>query len=274
MVNSVNTNASALIALQSLNSTVAQLGAVQKRVTTGYKVADAIDDGAAFAVAQSIRSDKGAYDAVNSQLNTAKGAITVFSAAATNISDALNRAAQTLTKLTDSNLTTAMRVQYNNDFTAIKAEIANYISNSSFNGRNLLNGSFANVAVVATVKGQQYTIGGANGVSLSAACSVAFTNFASAASAAVLLTGKFASAQAIVGGVLNTLGADMRRVNSQITFNSAIQDALTTSLGAIVDADLAKESANLQSLQIKQQLGSQTLGIANSSPQILSSLFR
>ncbi|PWC55937.1 hypothetical protein TSO221_03340 [Azospirillum sp. TSO22-1] len=74
--------------------------------------------------------------------------------------------------------------------------------------------------------------------------------------------------------MLNTLGADSRRLDAQIKFNSSMQDALTTSLGAIVDADLAKESATLQAQQIKQQLGAQTLGIANQAPQILQNLFR
>ncbi|WP_431860438.1 flagellin, partial [Azospirillum sp.] len=120
MANSVNTNQSALVALQSLNNTIGQLNKVQKRVTTGYKVADSVDDGAAFAVAQSLRSDKGAIDAVNSQLNIAKGATAVFSNAATNVSDALMRARETLTKLADQNLNTDMRTKYNNDFTALK----------------------------------------------------------------------------------------------------------------------------------------------------------
>ena len=51
-------------------------------------------------------------------------------------------------------------------------------------------------------------------------------------------------------------------------------DALESGLGALIDADLAKESARLQSLQIKQQLGTQALSIANQAPQTLLSLFR
>ena len=274
MANSVNTNQSAIVALQSLNNTIGQLNKVQKRVTTGYKVADSVDDGAAFAVAQSLRSDKGAIDAVNSQLNIAKGATAVFSNAATNISDALGRARETLTKLADQNLNTDMRTKYNNDFTALKAEVQNYISNAKFNGMNLLSGGKTNISVIANTDGTQYTVGGASGVSLSSAIVSAFTSVGSAASAVVLLTGAFASAEQKTGDVLNTLGADSRRLDAQIKFNSSMQDALTTSLGAIVDADLAKESANLQSLQIKQQLGAQTLGIANQAPQILQSLFR
>jgi flagellin len=51
-------------------------------------------------------------------------------------------------------------------------------------------------------------------------------------------------------------------------------DALESGLGALVDADLAKESAKLQALQIRQQLGTQSLSIANQAPQSLLSLFR
>jgi flagellin len=273
MANSVNTNQSALVALHSLNNTIGQLNKTQKRVTTGYKVADSVDDGAAFAVAQSLRSDKGAIDAVNSQLNIAKGATAVFSTAATNVSDALARARETLTKLADQNLNTDMRSKYNNDFTALQAEVQNYISNAKFNGINLLSGANTNISVIANQDGTQYTVGG-GGISLSSAVVSAFTAVASAASAVVLLTGAFAKAEKTTGDVLNTLGADTRRLDAQIKFNSAMQDAITTSLGAIVDADLAKESANLQALQIKQQLGAQTLGIANQAPQILQSLFR
>ena len=274
MVNSVNTNTSAIVALKSLNGTVTELNKVQKRVTTGYKVADAVDDGAAFAVAQSLGSEKGAIDAVNSQLNIAKGAVNVFNNAATNISDALARARETLTKLADQNLNTDMRSKYNNDFTALQAEVQNYISNAKFNGMNLLSGSKTNISVIANTDGTQYTVGGSSGVSLSEAIVSAFTAVSTAASAVVLLTGAFANAEKATGSVLNTLGADSRRLDAQIKFNETMQDSLTTSLGAIVDADLAKESAALQSQQIKQQLGAQTLGIANQAPQILASLFR
>ncbi|WP_431858032.1 flagellin, partial [Azospirillum sp.] len=153
MANSVSTNQSAIVALQSLNNTIGQLNKVQKRVTTGYKVADSVDDGAAFAVAQSLRSDKGAIDAVNSQLNVAKGATAVFSNAATNVSDGLARARETLTKLADGHLNTDMRTKYNNDFTALKAEIQNYISNAKFNGMNLLSGGKTNISVIANTDG-------------------------------------------------------------------------------------------------------------------------
>ena len=273
MLNSVNSNPGSLVALRSLNGTIGELNKVQKRVTTGYRVADSVDDGAAFSVAQSLRSDKGAIDAVNSQLNVAKGAVNVFSSAATNISDALARSRETLTKLADQNLNTDMRSKYNNDFTALKAEVQNYIKNAKFNGINLLDGSQSNISVIASQDGAQYTVGG-TGLGLSTAVEAAFAAPTTATDAVTLLTGDFATAEKIAGDALNTLGTDSRRLDAQIKYNTSMQDAFTSSLGAIVDADLAKDSASLQALQIKQQLGGQTLGIANQAPQILASLFR
>jgi flagellin len=274
MVNSINTNNAAIVALGSLNTSVAQLQVVQKRVTTGFKVADAIDDGGIFAVAQAVRSDRGAYDAINSQLNAAKGAVQVFSSAATNVSNSLAHAREVLVKLADENLTTDQRTKYNNDYSALKMEITNYVSSAKFNGKNLLSGSFTQIKVIASIDGASYTVGSGGALSMSAKLAAALTLPASAVSARTLLTGSFWSAEANIGTVLNVLGSDMRRIDAQVKYNSSMQDALTQSLGAIVDADLAKESASLQALQIKQQLGAQTLGIANSAPQILQSLFR
>ena len=77
-----------------------------------------------------------------------------------------------------------------------------------------------------------------------------------------------------VGQALNTVGSEVNYVKNQITYNNDKIDALNTGLGALVDADLAKELAQLQALQIRQQLGTQALSLANQAPQTLLSLFK
>ena len=69
-LNSVNTNMGATIALQSLNATNSALQMTQKHISTGYRVSDATDDGAAYAVAQRVRSDVNALTSANQQLGT------------------------------------------------------------------------------------------------------------------------------------------------------------------------------------------------------------
>jgi flagellin len=101
------------------------------------------------------------------------------------------------------------------------------------------------------------------------------SNFA-AATIAKLITagGTFLKQMAAVGGALNTLGSESNYVSNQIKYNTDKVDSLNVGLGALVDADLAKESASLQALQIRQQLGTQALSLANQAPQSLLSLFK
>ena len=114
------------------------------------------------------------------------------------------------------------------------------------------------------------TFGGALASFSSANASTAQT----AAGTALSATGGFNTIQTTNSNQLNQAGADSNYLNSQITFNTNKIDSLNSGLGALVDADLSQESAVLQSLQIKQQLGTQALSIANQAPQSLLSLFK
>jgi flagellin len=69
-------------------------------------------------------------------------------------------------------------------------------------------------------------------------------------------------------------GSAQKRIELQSEFVKNITDSLTTGIGALVDADLEAASARLQALQVQQQLGTQSLSIANQAPQNILSLFR
>jgi flagellin len=86
--------------------------------------------------------------------------------------------------------------------------------------------------------------------------------------------GKIADSQALLASKISDLGAASRNIDAQMTFTSKLSDVVTAGIGNLVDADLAKESAKLQALQVKQQLGVQALSIANQAPQTITSLFR
>jgi flagellin len=77
-----------------------------------------------------------------------------------------------------------------------------------------------------------------------------------------------------VNAALARLGSKSKQIGIQNEFIGKLIDTLNGGIGNLVDADLAKESAMLQSLQVKQQLGVQALAIANSAPGIAISLFR
>ncbi len=299
-LNSVNTNIGAMVALQSLNRTNEEMAATQKRISTGFRVADARDDGAAFAVAERIRGDLAATASANQQLGGVKGLLDTTRTGLENISKALQSVKATVVKLSDSNITPGQRQQYMAALKEQFAQIANFISDTTYNGQSMLN-TTATAGDTGTTLGQIRTVRNGEGATYAfakiatagingQAGFMALTNLgmttSGVASGTTLLAAisSFAAALTTGGAVnqainttltaLNNLGSYSRYVDSQINFNKAKMDAQEAGMGALIDADLAKESARLQSLQIRQQLGTQALSIANQAPQALLSLFR
>ena len=268
-MNSVNTNRQAIFALQSLNNTNAALGGVQKRVSTGLRVADARDDGGAFAVASAVRSDIAGVTAVNEQLGGVKGVLQTTFAALTQVTETMTQARQVLTRLADGAISTEQRTQYELQYNSLADQIADFIADANYNGTTLLAGG-SGITSIRNEEGDNFTITAETAASLS----IAATAPSGATAATTYLIGGFVTVETAVSSALNKFGASMQYVENQITYNSKKNDALSDGLGALVDADLAKESANLQALQTRQQLGIQTLSLANQGPQVLLSLFR
>jgi flagellin len=273
MSNSINTNIGAMVALRNLNNVSDALSATNKRISTGYQVADAYDDGASYAVAQGLRADMGALNAVNERLAVGKGMIDVAVKAGENISKALIDVRAVLTKLADQALTGADRTNYENQYNTLKSDIYNFISDAKYNGVTLVN-TGTNQRLISNVDGGSITVTAQNLMSQVYSALTEVTGSNTSAANLISGTGGLSTSETNLGVSMNALAADARRIGNQINFNKAISDATKTGLGAIVDADLAKESAMLQSLQVKQQLASQALSIANQAPQSLLGLFR
>jgi len=281
-LNSVNTNINAAIALQSLNNTSAQLAATQKVISTGFRVADAIDDGAAFAVAQRVRSDVGALTSANQQLGNVKGLVNTTLTGLNSVSNTLKDAREVLVKLADSNTQGDQRTQYAAQYASLLANVKTFIQDAGYNNKSLIgditgsNGTFGSVAVIRNEVGATYGIATFGGSAFFASVNFTATALASATSVQALITasGTFLNALSTLSTQLNTYGAAANYVDNQINYNNDKIDSLEGGLGSLIDADLAKESAKLQALQIRQQLGTQALSIANQAPQSLLSLFQ
>jgi flagellin len=274
-LNSVNTNIGAMVALQSLNKTGDDLAATQKRIFTGFRVADAKDDGAAFAVAERIRGEIAATTSANEQLGGTKGLLDVAQASLGVVSDTLEKV-QSITVKLAGNLTADEKTQYQAQIKQLTDSIKSVIQNASYNGTNVLNNptTLAN-KVARNAAGDSFTFNGYSAVT-NIFDRVSGANAWTRGAAAAALTKGGAVTTAISNTLtqLNNFGSYSNYVDSQISYNKAKMDAQESGLGALVDADLAKESAKLQALQIRQQLGTQSLSIANQAPQTLLSLFR
>lgn len=306
MAFSVNTNAGAMAALQSLNATNKSMNTVQSRINTGLNVAGTADDSAKYTVAQNLRGDLGKLSAVTNSLNNAKSVTDVAVAGAEQISDILNQMKSKTQEAADSGLDEESRTAIAKDLTALKAQIGTIIDASDFNGTNILKNGGGNISALQSFQDSDLNADGtaatpADGYqsdSLSVANLDLDTTFFGAVGTAGNPGGLAAKGTAIdlagatgatkagillesiddlaskLNDNLSDLGAASRKIDGQLSFTSKLSDVVETGIGNLVDADLAKESAKLQALQVQTQLGTQALSIANQAPQTILSLFR
>ena len=272
---SINTNVGAMIALQNLNATATQLQQTQSIISTGLKVGSAKDDGATWAIAQNQRATASSLNAVKDSLNRASSVTDVALAAGGQISDLLTQMQSKALAASDSSLDTASRAALNTDFISLRNQIQSVVNNAAFNGINLIKSGASNVAALAnssgssvlTVAAQDLSVGGAN-------VTVAATGTIGTVTQATNMIATVQTSINNVSAALAKFGTASKSVASTLTFVGKMQDTITAGVGNLVDADLAKESALLQALQTKQQLGIQALSIANQAPQSVLSLFR
>jgi flagellin len=401
---SVNTNYSAMIALQNLNFTNNELEGVQNKISTGFKISSARDNGAIYAIAEGQRSRVASVAAVKDGIDRANSTIDVALSAGKSIGEILQKLKAKAVAAQADDMTPDQRSALQADFNAMRSQIDTIANSAQFNGANLAAGSFnLNVlisdlggSVAATTDGVQTlalptpisgsalitaasaaggdiadgdlvtfaltdsvnlstftiaveltagmtvddyveSVNSASGGKISASyddvagpftylindtdyddlaitsdgvdaapigagvatavvssagsnvmvvngtdmtlASAMFSTFATvdiATSAASATTAANALEQAIVdlNITLASLGSQATALDAQNDFLAKLSDEIENGIGNLVDADLAKESAKLQSLQIKQQLGAQALSIANQAPQVILSLFK
>jgi flagellin len=272
---SVNTNTGAAIALQYLNKTNSDLQATQSHINSGLKVASPKDNGAVYAIAQNMRGNVAGFQAVSDSLNRGVSAIDVAIAAGQSISDLLTELKSKALASADSSLDTASRTALDADFTALRDQITNVVNNASFNGTNLVDGTTTNIQALASTDGtKRITVSGQTLKLSGTIVTLTTTGTISTLSKASTMIATINTSIANVNASLAKMASGSKKFTIQNDFVSKLVDALNSGIGSLVDADMAVESAKLQSLQVKQQLGVQALSIANQAPAITLSLFR
>ena len=273
---SVNTNVGAMVALQNLNKTNSQLQTTQNRINTGLAVSSAKDNGGIYAIAQNMRAEVGSLRAVTNSLDLAISSVDVALAAGEAISDLLIEMKEKALAASDSSIDSASRTALDEDFKALRDQISTIVDNAEFNGMNLINGTqTGGISALANAKGtntinvvdEDMSISGGI-LSFSAGTDISTQTLAGDAVSAI------ETALTNLNSALARLGTGSKSLEIHKTFVSKLSDTLEKGIGNLVDADLAKESARLQSLQVKQQLGIQALSIANSAPSTVLGFFR
>jgi flagellin len=274
-LNSVNTNYGAMVALENLTATQTDLQHTQEVINTGQKVASAKDNGSVWAIAQNQRAQSASLDSVKDSLARGQSAIDVAMAAGQSISDLLTQMKAKALAASDPTLDQTSRDALNSDFTSLRDQITTIVNNADFNGVNMVKSGGTTLMALAnadgtskiTVLAQDLSLGGAN-------VSVGSTDTIGTATTASGMIATLQTSINQVSAALAQLGTGSAALDRHTTFVTKLKDTIDNGVGNLVDADLAKESAHLQALQTKQQLGFQALSIANSSTSPLLSLFR
>ena len=288
-MSSINTNSSAMLALQSLSATNKALGTTQSRISTGLRVAEASDNAAYWSIATTMRSDNKAFSAVQDALGLGAGKIdTAYTAMnkAIEVVDQIKAKAITAVSSSDED-----RGKIQTEIEALKEQLTSIAVGANYAGSNLLaTDSAADLTIVASYNRDTTGAVSMGYITVAASSGMHLTNAAGDDAAGAILEEVMALDVSTaptdddLNDIENTLkemataaanlGAAKTRIDMQKDFVSKLTDSVERGIGQLVDADMNKESARLSALQVQQQLGIQALSIANSNSQNILSLFR
>lgn len=311
-MSSINTNISAMTALQSLQSTSKDLLTTQNRISTGLKVASASDNAAYWSIATTMKSDNDALSTVQDALGLGKGTVDVAYNA---MNQSITLVGQIKQKLTAAAAPGVDRSKIQSEISQLQDQLKGISDSASFSGENWVSvdssatGYSATKTIVSSFSRTSDGSVSVGTIKIDTSSSILFD----ASTAGGILDSQRSSTGAVVstGGVsvmdidisgltdsdadqdklmayisgtdsafqemtkaATNLGSAQQRIDLQTTFVSSLMDTITTGISQLVDADMNEESTRLQALQVKQQLGIQALSIANSSSQNILSLFR
>jgi flagellin len=312
-MSSINTNVSAMTALQSLNKTNMSLETTQKRISTGFRVGTAEDNAAYWSIATTMRSDNSALSTVKDALGLGAATIDV---AYTATNSAIDVAKEIKNKLVAARQPGVDRTKIQAEVDELQNQLQSIGDSAVFSGQNWLStdssavnynatksivASFTRAAGVISIgtisvntSGTKLYDTGAGATQVGiidglrdATGAIAATGFSVATLDISALTDSAAdltTLESYISGSdkaisemtvsASTLGATKQRVSLQRNFVGALMDAVDRGISTLVDADMTEESTKLQALQVQQQLGVQSLSIANQQNQSILSLFR
>ncbi|MBF0308526.1 MAG: flagellin FliC [Magnetococcales bacterium] len=268
----INTNMSALNAQRNLAKTTNSLSTTYERLTSGLRVNSAKDDAAGLSISSRMtaqvrginQSVRNANDAI-SMLQVAEGALD-------ETTNALQRIRELAVQASNESYTTSDRDSLQLEVNQLLSEIERIKADSTFNKMNLLDGTVTGKHMQVGAFSGQYvsvTVGSAGrsglGVDLLV---VSGTTFAKANSAITLVDAALNS----VADIRSNIGAMQNRFESIIANLSVMSERTTGARSAIMDADVAEETANLAKHSILQQAGTAILAQANQQPQLALSL--
>lgn len=282
MTFSVNYNYAAALAVQTLNATQEALDASLSRTSSGLKVQTAADDAVAYSAAEVLRGKQATNQTILGSLKSARQALDVGLKAGNQLASVLDKMVSLTSRASDPTLTTDDLANLNTQYQALVGSVTGILgagSNTAAGLPNVLTGGstytfaldpVALGSTVATVGARLSFVARNYGV---AGAPLNLNGTLSTTSAALAKLAQLVAAKITVANDLGTLGSAASTIDVFVSGTQRMIDGQKKAIGLLVDADMGAESAAIQSLQIKQQLNTQAVSIANSAPKVLLTLF-
>jgi len=271
-----------MTALQHLTALSHESAEVRTRIATGLKVSGVKDSSTIWAIAQGMRASNESRGAAMQSVNLATGVVEVALAAAEGISNLMIEMKEKLVAATDTSLDENGWRALMSEYIVLGNEIRNLSENASFNGKNLLAAGADDLSVLVSdnpsitvsISAEDFSDGaGIVDVGLAGILPYADDSVITAQPDQAMVAA-FETSMESVNASLSRLGTSLRGLEVSKKLLTKQIDAVASGIGALVDADLGKEKARLEALQVRQQLGSQALAVANQAPNMLLGLFR
>jgi len=305
---SLLTNGSAMTALQNLTATIRRLDETQTRISSGLRVGKAEDNAAYWSIATTMRSDTGALSTVKDALGLGSATIDV---AYTGMNSAIEAVKEIKNKLVAARQPGVDRDKIQSEITELQRQLVSVGNTSVFSGENWIsvdssqagysdtktivasfarsNGQIAIGTITVNIDGMKLydaadqsgildltdtTANGGVDYSVATLDIASLTNSDDDIEDLEQMIAWVDNAVAKMTDSAASLGAVKQRVTLQQDFVASLMDAITRGIGTLVDADMNEESTKLQALQVQQQLGVQSLSIANQNSQNILALFK
>jgi flagellin len=271
-MNSINTNVSAMTALQSLQQTSKDMLTTQNRISTGLRVASASDNAAYWSIATSMRSDNDSLSTVQDALGLGKGTVNV---AYTAMNSSIDLVSQIKQKLTAALGPGVDRSKIQSDITELQNQLKGVADSASFSGENWLSVDSATSGYNATKSIVSSFTRGADGsvsigyIKVDTSKAVLFDASTGASAGGIL-----DSQRSSTGAVVTTGGTSIMDIDiSSLTDSQADQDKLAGYIASVAKAfDEMTDAAtglganqtriNLQSDFVSSLMDSITTGIS------------
>jgi flagellin len=265
----INANIQALNSLGTLKSINNRLSMHQTRLSTGKKINSTEEDPAGYALATGLERRRRGLDVAIQNVSNAKNILNVAEGGYQNQLDILQTIKEKATQAADYSLSTAQRTAIHDQVTALLNEIDAIEEETTFNGNNLIDGTYD--GHFQTGEGADDNLSVSLADSDSAALGVNSIDLTTAAGASSAIS-TVSSAIDTLAGSLQDIGEYKARLSSKEQTLSVASTNTEAVRSSVEDADYAKEQMELMKLQIMQQTAVSSFAQANSSPQVVLSL--